>query len=258
MICPLCEKEVPNLHKRSHLIPEWMYKDVYDDKHKMINVTISKEHVNKKQKGYYNEIICNDCEVESASFDRYASLILTEDSRDSMEYLSVNRNAIKTFVKGKEQNHVIWSNIDFHKLQKFVFACILRTHISMQKEGKTLLINKHFRKIREIYKSNKIVEDTTYPILLIKLTEDDGYKNIVLMPFSTKVGNHYTIEFSGGGYTFWVFVSSHKIQDALYRASLKHDGSLYLFQASMQDSGSFKKALPKLVKLAKEFPMKKS
>lgn len=158
-------------------------------------------------------------------------------------------------MKGKEQNHIIWKNIEFDKFQRFVLASILRTHLSMKKNGERLLIDKHFIRIREIYKSGSIVDDVSYPIIMTKLIDSDGFKNVVTFPFVNKIDNHHVVEFSGGGYTFWVFVSSHKKRDGFYRASLKQDGSMYLLHAAMRDNGAFKNAFPTLVKLANEYPM---
>ncbi|MDZ4184599.1 MAG: hypothetical protein U1D97_06425, partial [Desulfuromonadales bacterium] len=87
--CPLCEKNVNTLHRRSHLLPEWMYREVYDSRHKMINVKIDKRHINKIQKGYYETIICETCEIESQVYDRYGSLILGNRNNETPEVASI-------------------------------------------------------------------------------------------------------------------------------------------------------------------------
>ena len=69
LVCPLCNKQVPSLHKKSHLIPEWMFKDVYDSSHKLTNIDLNKEKVKKIQKGFYDSIICSECEKESGIYD---------------------------------------------------------------------------------------------------------------------------------------------------------------------------------------------
>ena len=84
--CPLCLNNVENFHKKSHLLPEWMYKDIYNNNHKLIVVSLLNKHVKKKQKGIHDEIICSKCEIESQQFDHYASLILTDKSSHSIEY----------------------------------------------------------------------------------------------------------------------------------------------------------------------------
>ena len=87
--CPLCNNEVQNFHKRSHLLPEWMYTDCYDEKHKVIEVSRVKEKVTKRQKGVYDAFICEDCEKETQLYDHYASLVLTKRSPNSIEHKSI-------------------------------------------------------------------------------------------------------------------------------------------------------------------------
>ena len=130
LICPLCEKHVQEFHKRSHLLPEWMYSDCYDDRHKVLEVSRAKEKATKRQKGIYSEFICKECEKETQKYDHYASLILTNRSPESPEFRSVKRKHFKE----RDENEILeferWENIEFKKFQKFVLSTILRTQFS--------------------------------------------------------------------------------------------------------------------------------
>lgn len=191
MICPLCEKEVINLHKRSHLIPEWTYQNCYYSNHKLIQVSIKNESVTKKQKGLHDEIICEYCETQSQIYDRYASLIFTEQSTESKEYASIIRHV----EQDGNVNYEYWENVDFHHLQKFVFICLLRTHLSLNKAGSRLLPEKHFKKMRELYHSKIDVDSTTYPIMLIKYTDIDDARDIIFLPFVNRRDGHHVIQY---------------------------------------------------------------
>jgi hypothetical protein len=247
--CPLCKKAVNSFHRRSHLIPEWMHKDCYDVNHKLINVDLNNKFAIKKQKGDYDEIICTNCEIISQEYDRYASLILTNRSTDSPEYNAVKRSVLKKTDKGNVANY--WENIDFLNFQKFVFACMLRTHFHMKKKGKYLLIDKHFWRINKIYQNN-LIDDKSYPILVLKYSNKDSFRNIMVMPFRNKIDGHHFIEFSGAGYMFRIFVSSHNKPQYVNNLCLKKDGSMYLIEKKIENTGSFKSVLPDLVQMSRD------
>jgi len=236
--CPLCKKTVKSLHKKSHLIPEWMYKDCYYDKHKLLYANTISKDIREKQKGFYDEIICCNCESESQTYDHYASLILHQ--KNSSVYKAINRTTKQIALKEEILNLSYWENIDFLKFQKFVFACVLRTHLSEKKSRRSLFAEKHFEGMREIYKNNSIIDDMTYPIVVFKLPDDDKYINRVDLSSSIKVLNHNVVDFYGAGYTFWVFVSKHKKPDFVQKLCLNHNGSLYLIYRYFEDTGKFK------------------
>ena len=252
--CPLCLNRVEKLHKRSHLLPEWMYKDVYDERHKLVNVDFKNEYVKKEQKGIHDEIICPTCESESQQYDRYASLILTKRSPTSIEYSSITRIQNERVHNGELCKYSHWKNINFHKFQKFVYICILRTHFSNSKNGKPLLIEKHFQKIRNLYLSNQSNDDKSYPIITLNYLNNNGFEDIVLLPFANKKYGHFTIELAGCGYNFEVYVSSHRNPKFVNSLRLMENGSMYIIHDYMENTGTFRNTKTGVVNIADKFP----
>lgn len=252
--CPLCSKAVEKLHNRSHLLPEWMYKDMYNDRHKLVNVDIKNEKVKKEQKGLYDEIICSGCESRSQQYDRYASLILTSRSPNSIEYNSIDRIYKEREYKGALHKFSHWKNINFLSFQKFIYICVLRTHFSNLKKGKPLLIKKHFQKIKELYLSEQIIDDISYPIISLNYLNKDGFENIVVLPFANRKDGHFFIELSGCGYSFLVYVSSHKRPRYVNNLRLMENGSLYFIQDYIENTGTFKNAKPCVRAIANKYP----
>lgn len=208
LICPFCDTEVKSFHRRSHLLPEWMYKDCYDENHKMANLNSSDNTLSKAQKGMYASIICPECEDETQKYDRYASLILTDRSPKSPEYLAVKKSYYHEIpYDGTLYKLSRWGNFDFLKFQKFVFVTVLRSHLAEKQNGSPLLIDKHFKKMLSIYKQHGILDDETYPIQVMKFPEEDIFPPhvIPLRSYRNKEDGHRIVEFSGGGYCFRVF-----------------------------------------------------
>lgn len=251
--CPLCEKIVRSLHKRSHLVPEWMYRHCYDKKHKIIHVDLDKGLSNKRQKGCYREITCEECERTSENYDRYGSLVLTSRAPNTPEHKIIVRKdfQFKNILRGVSY-YSLWENIDFNKFQRFVFACILRTHLAKRSQGQYLLIEKHFNNIRRIYTERTIVDDSSYPIVVFKYP-DDGIKDLVYLPYINRGDGHHVIDFAGGGYSFWVFVSSHKKPSHINSLTLKKNGSMYVIQIPFEERANFRSMSSKLSILFEQY-----
>jgi len=209
LICPLCTKEVNQFHKRSHLLPEWMYTECYDEKHKLLEVSRVNQKVAKKQKGFYDSFMCSECEEETQKYDHYASLILTVRSPNSNEHKSIRRTYFSEYFRGIKNEYSKWENIDFRKFQQFVYSIVLRTHFAGKMDGIITLNRKHLDGILGIYRDKSQSDDFSYPILLTEYQKEDKLRDHIIIPFINKNGGHRIIEFSGAGYLFRVYVSSH-------------------------------------------------
>ncbi len=249
LTCPLCNKEVAEFHKRSHILPEWMYTEIYDKNHKAIEVSKLKKKVTKRQKGYYGQFICKSCEIESQKYDHYASLILTNRSPNNPEHKLISKEHFEYQDDGGQNEYEEWKNIDFKKLQGFVLVCILRTQLAGQMKGLTLN-QKHFKKLLALYHSDSM-DDLSYPIVIIKNPDNDKFRNQLIIPYIKKQRGHHIIEFAGTGFIFNIYVSSHNKQDYVNSLRLKNDGSMLLIIISFKQTGLFWNT-QRIVKAAKK------
>jgi len=64
MVCPLCQKEKPLV--QSHVIPEFLYRPLYDEKHRAIEAKLVPKGFNYLQKAYREPLPCSECEGTSA------------------------------------------------------------------------------------------------------------------------------------------------------------------------------------------------
>jgi hypothetical protein len=251
LTCPFCKEEVEKFHKRSHLVPEWMYTDCYNENHKVIEVVRSEEKVTKKQKGVYGSFICTNCEKETQKYDHYASLILTNKSPETDEYKSVKRTYYNDNHQGEKLEVGVWENIDFKKLQNFIYSIVLRTHFAGRIKGPIALNSKHLERILASYKNEAILDDSSYPILVVEYHKNDKMRNHVILPFIKKIESHHIIEFTGGGYAFNIYVSSHPKPHHVRSLRLKKDGRLLLINIFFQETALGKKSLKLIGTLGK-------
>lgn len=254
LICPLCTKEVSQFHKRSHLLPEWMYTECYNGKHKLLEVSRVNQKMVKKQKGFYCSFMCSECEEESQKYDHYASLILTVRSSNSNEYKSIRREYFSGYYRGVKNEFCKWEKIDFKKFQQFVFSIVLRTHFAGKLNGIISLNRKHLDGILGIYRDKSRFDDYSYPILLTEYQKEDKLRNHIIIPFINKNGGHHIVEFSGAGYRFQVYVSSHSKPSFVESLRLRADGSLFVINMFLQEMGLYKNMI-KVINMAKNTSM---
>lgn len=70
-VCRLCKQ--PRQLCSSHIIPEFMYRPLYDEKHRFWQLSSFPQRPNRKfQKGFRELLLCADCEQRFSRFERYA------------------------------------------------------------------------------------------------------------------------------------------------------------------------------------------
>ena len=75
MTCALCLGEAPL--RNSHVIPEFLYRSLYDEKHRLHQVSADPAQPNiYLQKGLREPLLCELCEQRFSVSERYASMLL--------------------------------------------------------------------------------------------------------------------------------------------------------------------------------------
>lgn len=83
-ICKLCDQP-KKLHK-SHIVPEFCYETLYNDKHKFIQLSTNPDdRTISRPKGLYDHLLCGDCEARVKVFEDYFVEIL--NWRKRLHYL---------------------------------------------------------------------------------------------------------------------------------------------------------------------------
>lgn len=233
--CPICEQKIKNFHKNSHVMPKWIFKDIYDEKHIAMQITIEqnpkKSDTKKIQGPSKGEFFCEDCEKETGEYDRYGASLFDHHSQKNFP------KTIKIECKKEDgTNCYYWSGVDFLKLQKFVYSIFLKQHLYIKnKNGLGIFQNEDFVTLRSLYlHSSKILNDTAYPILIFKTISNQqqkiSYHEIITCP---DVEKDSLASFSCLGYFFLIPFGS------IYR--LSGDQNLYniIQRAKLRDSGTF-------------------
>ena len=73
--CKLCQNSTELI--KSHIIPEWAYKPLYDEKHRFssIETRIAKRAI-YKQKGLTEKLLCLQCDSGIGRYDEYTRAVI--------------------------------------------------------------------------------------------------------------------------------------------------------------------------------------
>ena len=219
-VCKLCQKHSELMS--SHIIPEFMYSSLYDDKHRFHEISDEIDKKNSfRQKGIRERLLCNQCEQHLSKYESYASRAL-----NSGYDLKVK----------KEGRLVQISGFDYKKFKLFALSILWRAGISNLDIFDQVRLGRHEEIIRRMIFDNDPGHENIYPFILSPII----YKNIlqealIVKPTPTHIENHYAYRFVFGGLV-WVFiVSRHKVPEILVNASIDKDGSLTMIPWQLSD-----------------------
>ena len=211
MKCHLClqEKQLVN----SHIIPEALYRTVYDDKHKLYLLSTSdKEKTQCKQIGFREKLLCCDCDNSLSPFEKYTKELF-----------------YKLLISDKwRRNTITFQGIDYKKLKLFQLSILWRASISQQDFfSEVRLTVEHQEKLRQMIFNKNPGEPHEYGCLMIGIRmEQDASDQIIIHPRPGRLEGHRCYIFTFAG-CFWVFVVSRHSRNFLYRDSfLTKNGKL--------------------------------
>ncbi len=221
MTCRLCLLERPLAE--SHIIPEFLYKPLYDEKHRFfVTSTDSECKDRREQKGLREKLLCSGCEGKLSEWEGYAANLWA-------------RNAPKP---GFYDNAVVFQDIDYRIFKLFQMSLIWRCSISslpefeniklgLQNPKHPLNFTKHEESIRNMLWCSNPGEPHQYgcaifysPKLIPKL--QDG----IISGSMSRFQGHglYRIFIQG---TFWIYsISSHMQQFPFKGYCLQKNGDL--------------------------------
>lgn len=127
MKCKLCLQE-KRLIKKSHIIPDFMYKGIFDDKHKIVQKDFLNSRESFPSDGIYDKhILCAKCDNEIInSYESYAAKELFKPTMH--EFIGALKHKVNGFYG--DTTSVTMSGIDYKKAKLFFLSILWRSSIS--------------------------------------------------------------------------------------------------------------------------------
>jgi len=133
MTCALCGEDRKLC--KSHIIPELIFKPMYDDKHRFVQHSPKDGRVTYHQKGFREPLLCKPCET----------------------YLSKSENYVRGFLYGGQGYYSrvdgpfnFLSGLDYHHIRIFFLSVLWRMSISTLPVFKAVELGPHEEKLRRL------------------------------------------------------------------------------------------------------------
>ncbi len=138
----LCEKELC----KSHIIPDFMYEELFDEKHRLFIINTS-NIIDKRPRfsGVYEILLCQTCENTLSVYENYMKGIFSGDTR-------IIGNEIK-IVNKKKSDGLAWtevSGLDYTKVKLFTLSILWKASVSTQDFFRRIKLGPYEEKIRNM------------------------------------------------------------------------------------------------------------
>jgi len=222
--CRLCLEQLVELQD-SHIISEFLYKDIYDAKGRFHVFSEMEDHPGRpEQKGLREHLLCRDCEQKLGRWEKYVKELLFDkapqgrDRGDRMEYPGVDYAQFKLF-----QMSLIW-RMGVTSLQRF-------SNVDLGK--------KHDERLRDMLERSDPGEPHEYGCWLVHVAyhiREVG--NVIIAPTRSpkQVLGHTCYRTVLGGLFWGFFVSSHMNQFPRTEMFLTKAGVLPVWKDSLAAS----------------------
>jgi len=211
--CRLCQKK--RQLRNSHVLPEFFYKKMYDEKHRALQVP-SDAREKFVQKGIREYLLCQECETKLSRYEKYAVEIIRE---------------IPEFLTDSSGLFTYFENVEYSRFKLFQLSLIWRAGITSDKMFENVSLGKHEEKLRKMIDDENPGKFTDYGCLMITVPDTKLIDKIIWSPTREKLSGHNGYRFFTGDLFWYFFVSSHKPDLSCQEFFLKENGLLRLWLA---------------------------
>lgn len=214
--CRLCDHQ--GELRRSHVLPEFLYKPLYDNRHRSVGL---KRNTGAKpdilQQGLREYLLCGGCESRLSKYERYGAKILR-----SLPDTSAEKAGAVVFVR----------NVEYCKFKIFQMSLIWRAGVTEQPSFGEVKLGPHEPRLRAMLSAGNAGKPWDYPCVLVRFPDRGTIDEVMILPRKFRFVEHCAYSMILWG-TIWVFlVSGHSGRIKERRSFLSEDGNLPLHIAT--------------------------
>lgn len=206
-ICKLCQNERDL--RQSHVIPEFMYQNVYDQNPKRYyHLDFDTEAHNQSkskilQKGVREYLLCDECEGKLSKWERYTAIFFYAKTKGNTAFLKdkiLTADGYKIYV---------WANVEYGSFKLFLMSLLWRLIISTQYTTPEVDVSLLEKLRLAILAENPLTYDV-FGCLLQVLYYPNGKKagKIILAPYITQSANGDILNIFIDGFLFSFYLNS--------------------------------------------------
>ncbi len=222
-ICRLCNED-KDLLKKSHIYPNFVYTDLFDEHNRLRKFTANEmlkknPRISRPPSGVYEGgLLCNDCDNRKISqLESYVAKLINGGNKD------INCKT-STLPDGLKVNEV--DSLDYKKLRNFIFSLLFRADISSFDEFIDVSLGPYNEKIKNVILGNDDVNDSEIQINLFQLSEDSNFNTLIGQPVRSRINAHTIYSLLMKGYLIVVSLRQNQLSNTTKELRLKSDGTI--------------------------------
>jgi len=194
MSCALCQKDLEL--RRSHIIPEFLYKAMYDEKHRFHVISVIPEQQDwMEQKGLREYLLCDDCETRISRFEDYGRKVLMGGTE---------------FRFRREGSAVTVEGLDYKQFKLFQLSILWRSGISKLQMFENVRLGRFEEILRKMLLHEQPGTQDSFGCVMFGLKDNAGVTDgLLVQPTNTRTDGHLCYRFIFGGFMWVYFVSGH-------------------------------------------------
>ena len=237
MRCRLCNQD-KTLLKQSHIIPDFMYKGLFDEKHFIAPVDLIEFKRKKLQpNGFYDSyILCDDCDRKLlGSLESYSSMVIWGGEGREDRYPAFERK-----VNQLNQKFLHLTNVNYSKFKLFLLSIIWRASISKQKIFDSVLLGEYEDKIRKMIFENDPGRAYEYPVGVFVLTENNNHPTkMIANPIKVMNGNNLSYLFLINGLVINYKIDGEEDKEFYDQIMINENNTMDVYIFDEKDSQEF-------------------
>jgi hypothetical protein len=191
-ICKCCLREAKLCN--SHIIPEFCYQPLYDEKHRYIEAVFSEDKVYRQNIGKREPLLCSECETLFNRWERHARRLFTDPFKP---------------VAGSKAR-LQMPQLSYEPTKLFILSVLWRASVSQLDMFRLVNLGRHEEPIRRMLLAENAPGPDEYGCQIWRiLSKGTPFVDFFVEPtyFKTDACRVYRIVMRG--FLFHVFVSSH-------------------------------------------------
>ena len=215
MKCKLCHLDKKLC--KSHIIPESAYGSIYDDKHRVLEVSNLQKELPKHQKGLREPLLCKDCEQHLNKYESYFA---------DMWF----RNQLIPTHLSEELKTI--SGLDYKRFKLFHMSILWRAGIASREEFASVKLGDYEERLRQLILTDDPGDPNQYSVFGYILVFPKNYKvihSLLIPPVEVDLFNVPSFHVTFGG-CVWHYFLSNDLDLNQFPFILKDDGILHMLR----------------------------
>ncbi len=212
--CKLCHEEKQLCY--SHVIPEFMYLEMYDEKHRALKVESDPGTRERfPQKGEREFLFCDDCEGRLGKFENYASPIV--------------KSLLALEVEEDDGTYIV-RDINYQSFKLFQMSLLWRASVASIDMFGNIALGSHEERLRKMLLSEDPGPPDQYGCMMVAMQDTKYMHRIIWSPETDQIDGLPVYRFQTGR-LFWYFFLPNAIPAGAASHFLTEGGNLQVPKA---------------------------